>query len=425
MFSNKKFNNSIEKLWDHFSDRTKFKFYLVLILILTTSLFEVMTIGMVMPFLSSLTSLQSTTNPVFFENLLKILDVEVQQPIIFYASLFGAVSVFAGIMRLILLYATSKLTCDVGSEVSGKIFRLTICQPYAVHLNRNSSEVISGIIIKVNNATSAIGNLLTFTSSAVILISIMCTLVLVQTNLALIAIMIFGSCYGLVMFVLKKRLKISSHIYSKESTNLVKILTESLGGIREILIDNTQEIYCRNYNKADRLTRHAQAVALFISASPRYIIESLGMLLLACFAYSLSKDTSGIANSIPVLGFLALGAQRLLPIMQQIYSSWAGIKGGEQSLIDVVNLLNQPISESMSQEIVQKMQFNSSLELSNVCFSYSDGLPSVIEGLNLRIKKGERIGIIGPTGSGKSTFIDIVMGLLCPSSGQLYVDGKE
>jgi ABC-type multidrug transport system fused ATPase/permease subunit len=425
MFTYKNFSSSIGKLWGHFSARVKFEFYLVLILIIITSVFEVMSIGMVIPFLSSLTSPESTANTFFFESLLKFFGVEEKLSVLFYALFFGVVSLVAGIMRLVLLYTTSMLTCDVGAEVSGKIFRLTLHQPYTTHLNRNSSEVISGILIKTNNATSAIGSLLTFISSATILISIIGTLILVQTNIALLVILIFGFSYGLVIFISKKHLKISSNIYSRESTNVVKILSESLGGIRDILIDDSQEIYCKSYNKSDRLTRHAQAVALFISSSPRYIIESLGMLLLAWLAYSLSKDVNGLASSIPALGFLALGAQKLLPVMQQIYSSWAGIRGGEQSLIDVINLLNQPISERMNQEIVQKMKFNSSLELRNICFNYSRALPYVIEDLNLIIKKGERIGIIGSTGSGKSTLIDIVMGLLSPSSGQLYVDEKR
>ena len=419
-------SGSVQNLWEHLNGRIKLNFYLVLILILITSAFEVMSIGMVIPFLSSLTSSQSTATPFLFESLLKLCSIEENRSIIFYALFFGVLSVIAGIMRLVLLYTTSKLTCDVGAEVSAKIFRLTIYQPYTVHLNRNSSEVISGIIVKTNNATSAIGSLLTFISSATILISIICTLILVQTNIALFAILIFGSCYGLVILIFKKHLKASSHTYSKESNNTIKILSESLGGIRDILIDDTQEIYCKSYNKSDRLTRHAQAVALFISSSPRYIIESLGMLLIAWLAYSLSENANGgVMNSISSLGFLALGAQRLLPVMQQIYSSWAGIKGGEQSLVDVIGLLNQPISYGMGQKEVQRMEFKRSLELRNISFTYSSALPYVFENLNLNIKKGERIGIIGPTGSGKSTFIDIIMGLLSPISGQLYVDGKS
>jgi ATP-binding cassette subfamily B protein len=153
-------------------------------------------------------------------------------------------------------------------------------------------------------------------------------------------------------------------------------------------------------------------------------METLGMLLIAALAYMLAQQIDGIAKAIPVLGALALGAQRLLPVLQQAYSSWSGLQGGNASLQDTLDLLDQPLPDYADQTAVQPLPFHHQINVKKLSFRYSSKTPWVFQDVDLTIAKGSRIGFIGVTGSGKSTLLDIVMGLLQPTKGMIEIDNQ-
>jgi ATP-binding cassette subfamily B protein len=199
-------------------------------------------------------------------------------------------------------------------------------------------------------------------------------------------------------------------------------LQEGLGGIRDVLIDGTQAAHCAIYRKADLSLRESSASIQIIAGSPRYGIEALGMVLIAMLVLLLAGRSTGIASAIPVLGALALGAQRLLPALQQAYSCWTSLRGGHESLADALDLLDQPLPPYASEPPCAPLPFRASIFFHNLSFRYAPEEPWVLRELNLEIPKGSCIGFIGATGSGKSTLLDIIMGLLPPTSGSLAVD---
>jgi ATP-binding cassette subfamily B protein len=162
---------------------------------------------------------------------------------------------------------------------------------------------------------------------------------------------------------------------------------------------------------------------MFIVASPRYVMEAIGMVLIAALAYGLSKQSGGVAAAVPILGALALGAQRLLPTLQQAYAAWANLAARQDSLADAIDLLKQDLPPEAWAPMPPAMQFMESIRFRKVRFRYLDDGPWVIAGLDMTIPKRARVGFVGTTGSGKSTTIDLLMGLLTPTEGQIVVDG--
>jgi ATP-binding cassette subfamily B protein len=293
-----------------------------------------------------------------------------------------------------------------------------------VHLNRNSSEMIASISTKVNNvAFHVLLPALTILSSCLMLVMILLALLAIDPLVALFGFFSFGSIYAVVMSLTKKRLALESKRISAVQGKVIKALQEGLGGIRDVLIDGTQSVYCDIYRGADIPLRRAVANVHILSSSPRYGIEALGMVLIAGLAMSFASRSTGIASAIPVLGALAVGAQRLLPMLQQAYAGWTTMLGNHWALLDTLILLEQPLPAAENLTKALPIPYTDSIELKNIVFRYSPDAPSVLANIDVVIPKGGRVGFIGSTGSGKSTLLDVIMGLLLPSEGQILIDG--
>jgi ATP-binding cassette subfamily B protein len=148
------------------------------------------------------------------------------------------------------------------------------------------------------------------------------------------------------------------------------------------------------------------------------------MVLIAGLAYVLAASPSGITDSIPVLGALALGATRLLPVLQQAYASLSNLRGSQSILKETLNLLKQTLPVHADESLPAPIHFKHNITLTNLAFRYTENTPWVLQpSLSFSIQKGSRIGFIGDTGCGKSTLLDIIMGLLQPTNGTLAIDG--
>ena len=229
----------------------------------------------------------------------------------------------------------------------------------------------------------------------------------------------FGFLYGIVIFYTRAKINRNSKTIAVKSTSVVKSLQEGLTGIRDVL---TRESGILCWYISRRIFFRPASEIIFISGSPRFAMESIGMTLIAAIAYFMTKQESGIASSLPVLGALALGAQRLLPIMQQAYGAFSSIKGSQASLVDVNELLSQSVPSYADEPAPKPIKFQQSICLENISFRYATDEPWVLESINLTLRKGSRIGIIGATGSGKTTLFDILMGLFTPTAGHVKID---
>jgi ATP-binding cassette subfamily B protein len=386
---------------------------------------EILSIGAVLPFLGVLTAPSRVFEHPAAQSLIQILGITSSEQLLLpLAIVFGLAALMAGGMRLLLLWASTRLSFAAGADLSISIYRRTLYQPYAVHVARNSSEIINGISNKTSGVINIIFMLINLSGSSVMLIAILIALLSVDPVIALAAFGGFGLIYALIIRFTRNKLLNNSQRIARESTQVIKSLQEGLGGIRDVLIDGSQAAYCQIYRDADLPLRRAQGSSAFISASPRYAMEALGLLLIASLAYMLAKQTDGIAKAIPVLGALALGAQRLLPVLQQAYGAWASIRSGQASLQDTLELLDQPLPDYADQPAAKALAFLQQISLNQLSFRYGSQTPLVLKNLNLTIAKGSRVGFIGTTGSGKSTLLDIVMGLLQPTEGTLEIDGQ-
>lgn len=426
MQKRKTFCQSISSLWCHLRRRRKAQFVALLALMLLSSMAEMISISAVVPFLGALINPEKVFNHPSAQPILIFFGIGRSQDLLLPLTfIFCVAAVAAGLLRLALLYATTRFSFSVGADFSIDVYRRTLYQTYTVHIGRNSSEIINGITGKVAMLIgSVLIPILTLISSAILLTGVLWMLLLIDPVIAIAAGSSFGLLYLITALVSRRNLRENSECIARESTRVIKSLQEGLGGIRDVLIDGTQETYCAIYRSADLPLRRAQASNTFTGASPRFIMEMLGMVMIAVLAYNMALREGGVSAALPVLGALALGAQRLLPVLQQGYNALATIFGAEASLRDGLDLLAQPMPEHAGEGPFPLLPFERSIRLDDVGFRYAVDGTWVMRHVHLEIPKGKRVGFVGSTGAGKSTLLDILMSLLIPSEGTMLVDGQ-
>jgi ABC-type bacteriocin/lantibiotic exporter with double-glycine peptidase domain len=415
----------LSELFRHINQRRRRQIALLLGLTVLSSFAEVVSLGAVLPFIGILTDPDRVFASPAMAEVAKIIGINNGNDLVLPLAIgFASAALAAGALRLLLLWVSTRFGNATGADLSIEIYRRTLYQPYRVHVSRSSSEIISGITQKVVMATRVLVSGVSVITSATLFVAILATLFAIDPVGATIAVLSFGFAYGVIAWLTRRRLVYNSQCIAREQTHVVRSLQEGMGAIRDVLLDGTQEIYCEVYRKAIFQLQRAGGENAFINQAPRYAMESLGMALIAVFVVVMNGQAGGVLGALPTLGMLALGAQRLLPLMQQLYGNWTVVAGSKAALVDVLNLLDQPLPSEAYQRESSSLDLNESIQVEDVKFRYAKEGAWVLSGVNLNIPKGARVGFIGRTGSGKSSILDLIMGLLEPDKGRILIDGQ-
>jgi ABC-type multidrug transport system fused ATPase/permease subunit len=415
----------LARLWGHLTRRRRWQFWIVLLLMLISAVMETVSIGAVLPFLGILTVPDKVFSHPIVARLAPAVGIESADQLVLPLTLaFAATALAASGVRLLLLRVNTRFGFATGADISMEVYRRTLYQPYSIHVSRNTGVLIGRI---GNTATAVVTAcllpLLSLLSSIVIGALISVSLFLISPVAASGLIVGLGAAYWLLTLLARRRLKLYSKRIVQEQAQVNKALQEGLGGIRDVLLDGAQPFYSDLFRRADRPAREALGRINIIVGSPRYVMEALGMIVIAALAYFLSQRIGGLAVALPVLGALALGAQRLLPAVQAGYAAWAHIAGSHALLLDTLELLDQPLPAASVPSAPRSLRMRDSVQFKAVRFRYRDDGPWVVDGLDLLIPKGEHVAFVGSTGGGKSTTVDLLMGLLTPTEGSILVDG--
>ena len=411
------------ELWRLINKKRKIQILVLLILMLVSSLSEIISLLSVVPFLQILIEPEAIYRLKFVKDIGTYFGIsDSNQLLLPITILFILSAVFSALIRIINLWFSNVLAANIGSDFSCDSFKTVLYKPFSFHIESNTSEVINTATKEVSDTVTVIRLILSLVTSLLIVIGLVTGLLLINWQMALISIFLVSLTYFLVAFFSKRILIKNSKFILRNNVSLIKATQEGLGAIRDVLLHNAHETYLDLYQISERPIRLKQAENQSLAAFPRFGLEGLGISFIALSAYFLIKTNSSSSEVITLLGSLALASQRLLPAIQQSYSSWASIKGNLASVNKVINILNSSPNKNFKIESSKKLSFNNEIRLENITFRYSSKTPIVLNSLSLSIKKGEKIGIIGETGCGKSTFVDILIGLLEPTSGEIFVD---
>jgi ABC-type multidrug transport system fused ATPase/permease subunit len=415
------FLHSLGQIAGHLTRRRKRQLFLLLALMLLGAAAELMTLGAVIPFVMVLADPQAAARKPVVSAFMSLFSIPPAQLPVAIGLAFATLVLLAMAVRLAMTYSNIRFANGLGAEIGERLYTLTLQRPYSFHVSRNTSQIIGSMNKIQRLIVGYVQPLLTGTTAIVLSIAIVSLLVSLQPVVALGGATLFGGSYFLVAHTVRRRLRRSGEVIALANDQRIQALQEGLGGIRDVILDRAHAIYSRRFSRIEQRFRKAQATSQFDSTFPRIAVEAIGTLLLVAFTMTLSSRGHDLVAMLPVLGLLAVGAQKLIPLLQQIYAGWSSVLSAQRSVDDVLSLLDfEPLPPTES-----TIEFDREVWIDNVAFAYGEppGRP-VLAGIDLRIARGEKIGIAGPTGSGKSTLVDLLMGLLIPTSGRFCIDGR-
>ena len=401
---------------------------LLLLMTIIVSLVDMIGIASILPFMAVVTnpSLVETNEFLkFFFNFLSIFGVENNNQFLLALGiivfLFLILSVF---FKAITSYFKTLFINMLEYNISKRLIEKYLHQPYSWFLNRNSANLGKNLLSEVQNVThGGILALIDLIGSGIITISLLVLIILVNPALTTIAGVLLIGAYLIIYLFLNNYI---NHL-GKERTinNLLRftIVSEAFGAIKEVKVKGLEKTYIESFSKSSKIFSKTQATSQAIALLPRFILEAIAfggiLLIIIYFIY----QTGNLSYALPIISLYVFVGYRLLPSLQQIYSSLTQLTfvgSALNKLYDDIKILS-PIFKDQDQDI---LKFNKSITLSNVYYSYPNSSRTALQNINLTIPIKSKVCIVGPTGSGKTTTIDIILGLLEPQKGTLKVDGK-
>ncbi|QWN35860.1 ABC transporter ATP-binding protein [Cobetia sp. 4B] len=322
----------------------------------------------------------------------------------------------------------------VGAELSSRIFNYYMHQPWLFHANGNSSQLTNKVSQECQRVTNNIVNSLMKMNAKVVLVSLMIVGIFVYNPLvAITGLFIFVIAYALLFRTVRQKLIRNGENVSKAQQLRFKLLSEGLGGIKDVLLLGRQDIFTDRFEKVSMNFAKSQGTNNALAMSPRYAMELIAFgSVIFLILYLLSAHSGDLGAILPILSVYALAGFKLLPAFQQIYTSLSTIRGSLAAFNNIRNDLSESkdtvtsdytgLNDNNAIVSNDALKVRSSINLDNVSFTYPGKKSAALNALSMNIPANKTIGIIGSSGSGKSTVIDIILGLIDPDTGSLYID---
>lgn len=412
-------------LYGTLSPALKRKLLFTLILMIIATLMELMSVALAVPLLTILMSegQESYEKIPFFIKIYSIFGlahIEYGATVIFIL-----ITALSACLRVAYLKISLNSSFSVAKEIGNKIYDSILNLDYARKIELNSGDVISAITNKVDRVIHMVVIPLFSIINAAIMATVFVVAILFTLNKGTLGIIIFlGGLYLVIAKLSKKAISTNSRLIAINSSEATKEVQQGLGAFRNIAIDKLHELFYQRFDRVNTKLRKAEANTLFVSQSPKYLIEAISVLAMMLLVVYYRNESGDISSILPIVGALALALQKLLPMVQQAYNSWATIRAGKESLFDVCNLIKKSNREvgSVGNGMTHDPYFDR-LDLVNVSFAYNNKI--ILDNVNITIENNKKYGIVGRTGSGKSTLLDILMQLHKPSTGIVSLNGKN
>jgi ABC-type multidrug transport system fused ATPase/permease subunit len=400
---------------------------LLLFMIIVMAFLDMVGVASIFPFMEVLTNPTIVlTDPIlnFFFKKSSFFGIENNQQFLFVLGIFLFLLLSMSLVfKAITTYAQIKFTLMLEYSISKRLIEGYLHQPYSWFLSRHSSDLGKNILSEVSIIiSSGIRPLVELISKSMITIALIAMLIIIDFKLTLIVSFFLAVVYGLIFYFVTKYLNQIGKIRLKSNLSRFTAISEAFGAVKEVKVGGLEQAYIKLFSNSALSFAQTQASSQVIGQLPRFILEAIGFGGILFLIFYIIGETGSFNNALPVVSLYIFAGYRLLPALQQIYSSFTQLTFIGPSIDklndDLKNL--KPMNKNQEQKI---LSFNKEINLLNIFYNYPDTARVALKNINLKIPAKSTVAFVGPTGSGKTTTIDIILGLLEPQRGTLEVDG--
>ena len=396
-------------------------------LLIVTSIFEVVSVGVIFPFMDLISkkSMDENIDNQVLLFLQRQYNLNFDQMLITVGVIVIFTIVFGNLIRIITVHQINSFSQITGHEIGMQLIRKIINSDYQYFLRNHTSNIGKDILHEVHQVSnSVIFRLLNGISKFVTAILIVSLLIYSSPYNSIIAFLFIGLCYSFIYFITKSKQTELGKLYVKSNSNRYFLVSEIFSGIKEIKLNYLENKAVNIFKKPSLSYAQGISTSMTLSVIPRYIIEAICFgAIVAIILYSLIIGID-LKSQIPTITLFLFGCYKLLPAIQDIFLSLTRVKFGIPSLNIVYNQMNSTNQMDENYKKTTNISFTNEIILKNIYFNYEGSQSNVLNNLNLVIKKGQKIGIKGTTGSGKSTFVDLLIGFVKPIKGNIFIDNK-
>lgn len=336
----------------------------------------------------------------------------------------------AAIISMFTIWRLSMYATRVGAELSSRLYSHYMHQPWLFHASGSSSQLTNQIAQECGRITGGIINPLMQMNARIVMAALMAVAIFVfNPVVAITGLVIFGSAYMAMYRIVRQRLIRNGGTITTENHLRFKMMGEGFGGIKDALLLGRQGVFTDRFQQASFRLANAQGKNQVMSQVPRYVMELIAFgSVIFLILYLLAAHDGNLGTILPLLSVYALAGFKLLPAFQQIYSSISGIRGSLTAFEGLRDDLRASATATLqctpNENFGQHLTPRESIELKNIQFTYPGKLDPALREVTMTIGVNKVIGLVGASGSGKSTAIDLLLGLIQPEKGELLVDGE-
>ena len=403
---------------------------LLLFMMLIMALLDMIGVASILPFIAVLTNPSLIDTNLILNNIFQvstIFGVESYQEFLFVLGIIVFVTlVISIIFKALTTYAQVRFVQMREYSISKRLVEGYLRQPYSWFLSRNSSELGKTILSEVGQVIAlGMRPMLEVIAKAMVTIALITLLIIADPNLAMIVSVFLGGTYLLIFYFIRKYINRIGNERLKKNESRFKTIGEAFGAVKEVKVGGLEQVYSKQFSDSALTFAQTQASAQVITHLPRFILEAIafgGILLIILFVMAQSGNFN---DALPILSLYVFAGYRLMPALQQIYASCTAISFLSPSLNKLYSDLKEnnigALNENQDQGI---LSLNKKISLRNIKYNYPNTSRAAIKDVSLDIPAKATIGLVGATGSGKTTTVDIILGLLEPQKGTLEVDSQ-
>lgn len=422
----------LRTFFDLLTPREKRNLGLLFIAVVIMAGLEVVSVASIMPFLSVAADPASVQENAYLNWTYETLGFENTNSFLIALGIAALVAmVVSNVFIIFTTWALYRYAWGRNHTLSYRLLKSYLYRPYEYFLTRNSSELGKNILEEVKEVVNEmLIHVLRGGAKAIVAVFIVGFLVLIDPTVAVLAAIVLGAAYTTIYFVVKKRLDTYGEKRVLTNSNRYKVVSEAFGGIKEVKLSGKEEAFLDQYGTPSKQYSRYQARYRILGLAPRYILEIVafgGIILIAVYLIAVQDSVQQV---VPMLGLYAFAGYRLMPALQKAFkgvasarfniSALEAIRQGLQDRKVAVSEVNN--NGTVGKGTVSALTLSSQLRLDDVCFTYPDANEPAINHLSLEIPAHTTVGFVGKTGSGKTTAVDLVLGLLRPQKGAISVD---